>query len=305
MKQTRWRSAIAVTAMAAASAVVLAGCSLTSSSDSDTTELTLWTHEFEPLQNAMQDKWIAEFENANPDIKIKMTTIPLAGAVSYDSKLLSTLSSGAGPDVWDMGSWNFPSFQEQGFLAPIDASAFGYEDSADLIGAYDPASLQELKYDDNLYGLFSEFNTLATYYNTDVFAEAGIPDLPTDKPVSWDQIGEIGSKLYQEKDGAVTRIGYQFGFFANFKDAQWYSQNFYTLLRQYGQDDIYVDGKPAGDTDAVRNALQVFSDFVYKYKAYDPTFLNNWFADVPDGRAAMVSAGFSAADEGKKPASTT
>jgi len=294
MMQRRWRSTLAGSAMVALAATAFTGCSLNGGGGGDggeQIELTLWTHEFAPLQDSMQKKWIPEFEKANPNIKIKLTSVPLAGAVSYDSKLLSTLSSGAGPDVWDMGSWNFPNFQEQGLLAPIDPAAFGYDDDTDLVGAYDPASLKELSYDDKLYGMFSEFDTLATYYNTDVFAEAGIPELPADKPVSWEEIGEIGSKLHQEEGGAVTRTGYQFGFFANFKDAQWYSQNFYTLLRQYGQDDVYVDGKPAGDTEAVRSTLQLFSDFVYKYKAYDPTFLNNWFADVPDGRAAMVSAG--------------
>src|SRR5262245_40257915 len=44
----------------------------------------LWTHEFEPLQTAMLDKWIPEFEEAFPDITVEMTTIPLAGAVTYD-----------------------------------------------------------------------------------------------------------------------------------------------------------------------------------------------------------------------------
>ncbi|WP_295010567.1 ABC transporter substrate-binding protein [uncultured Microbacterium sp.] len=291
-----WSKPIAATIVLAVAAATMSGCGLNggnagSGSGNDKVQLTLWTHEFAPLQDAMTKKWIPEFEKANPGVTVKMTSVPLAGAVSYDSKLLSSLSSGGGPDVWDMGSWNFPKFKESGFLDSVDPKTFGYADDADLLGAYDKSSLKELSYDNKLYGMFSEFDTLATYYNTDVFAQAGIPDLPADKPVSWDQIGEIGQKLRQEKDGAVTRTGYQFGFFANFKDAQWYSQNFYTLLRQYGQDDVYVDGKPAGDTAAVKNALQVFSDFVYKYKAYDPTFLNNWFADVPQGRAAMVSAG--------------
>src|SRR5262245_41492884 len=44
----------------------------------------LWTHEFEPLQTAMLDKWIPEFEEAFPEITVEMTTIPLAGAVTYD-----------------------------------------------------------------------------------------------------------------------------------------------------------------------------------------------------------------------------
>lgn len=287
--------AISVAAGCSGSSSVSPAASLAASPagtpNAEPVELTVWSHEFAPLQDALNKKWVPEFEAANPNIKIKVTSIPLAGAVSYDAKLLSALSSGGGPDVWDMGNWHFPSFHEQGFLAPIDPQIFGYADDADFLSAYDANVLKEISYDEKMYGLFSEFNTLATFYNTDVFKDAGVADLPTDKPISWQQVGEISQKIRQEEGGAVKRIGYQFGFYANFRDAQWYTQNFYTLLRQYGQDDVYLDGKPAGNTDAVRNTLQVFHDFTFKYKAYDPTFLNNWFADIPQGRAAMVMAG--------------
>src|SRR6266851_2893108 len=94
-----------------------------------------------------------------------------------------------------------------------------------------------------------------------------------------------------DDSGAPTQIGYQFGFFANFRSPQWYAQNFYEFMRQYGQNDLYLDGKPAAQTDAVRQSLQMIYDFTYTYKAYDPIFLNNWFADFPQNRAAMVLAG--------------
>ncbi|PWC05328.1 extracellular solute-binding protein [Agromyces badenianii] len=277
-------------AAVAALALGAAGCSTGAGGD-DTITLEVWTHEFEPLQQVLTEKWIPEFEAEHEGVQIKLTSIPFAGAVSYDAKLISALSSGGGPDVWDMGDWNYKTFAENGYLEPIDPETFGYEDDQELIDAYLPGSTDALVSDGELLGLFSEFNTLNLFYNKEVFADAGIEPLPEDKPVSWKEIGEIGQKLRVENGGALERIGLQLGFFANFRSPQWYAQNYYTFLRQYGQDDIFVDGAPAGNTEAAVEAFQLIHDFTYKYEAYDPNFLNNWFADVPQGRAGMVSAG--------------
>lgn len=276
------------TAVALAASLATAGCG---AADGDSLVVEVWTHEFAPLQKALQEKWIPEYEKANPGTKIKLTSIPFAGVVSYDSKLLSALSSGKGPDVWDMGDWNYDSFHKGGYLEPIDPTVFGYASDKELIDSYQPGATKAVERDGKLVGLFSEFNTLNLFYNTDVFAQAGIPPLPADKPVSWEQLGEIGKKLRVENNGKVERTGFQFGFFANFRSPQWYAQNFYTLMRQYGQDDLYVDGKPAATTEPVVKAFKLIHDYTFEYKAYDPTFLNNWFADVPQGRAAMVQAG--------------
>ncbi len=254
--------------------------------------LTLWTHEFPPLQDAFTNKWIPEFEAANPGVHVEYTAIPFAGVISYDTKLLADLASGAGPDVWDMGSWNYDQYIDAGFLAPLDPTIFGYESVDDLVSDYPPGSLSVFMSGDNIYALFSELNTLALFYNLDMFEAAGIDPLPEDRPVSWEQIGEIGQQLRQTDDsGALSQTGYQFGFFANFRSPQWYAQNFYAIMRQYGQNDLYVDGAPAANSEAAINAFQVISDFTYTYEAYDPTFLLNWFADFPNNRVAMVLAG--------------
>lgn len=254
--------------------------------------LEIWTHEFPPLQDAMTKKWIPEFEAKHPGVKVKMTTIPFAGVVSFDAKLLAALSGGEGPDLWDMGDWNYKTFLDNKFLAPFDPTIFGYANDQEMIDAYVPGTMDIFVRDGKVYGLFSESNTLALFYNLDMFEQAGVPPLPADKPVSWKQIEDIGTKLRKtDASGAPTQIGWQFGFFASYRSPQWYAQNFYELMRQYGQNDIYVDGKPAANTEPVKKALQTISDFTHTSKIYDPTFLNNWFADFPKGRVAMVLAG--------------
>jgi multiple sugar transport system substrate-binding protein len=257
-----------------------------------TRTLEVWTHEFPPLQDAMTNKWIPEFESSHPGVKVKMTSIPFAGVVSFDAKLLAALSSGAGPDLWDMGDWNYRAFLDNNYLAPFDPQTFGYSSDSAMIDAYLPGTMDIFVRNGKVYGLFSESNTLALFYNQDMFDAAGIPYLPDDRPVSWSDIQDIGARLRQtDASGAPTQIGYQFGFFANFRSPQWYAQNFYEFMRQFGQDDLYIANQPSADTDAVRQALQMIYDFTYTSRAYDPTFLNNWFADFPQGRVGMVLAG--------------
>ena len=261
--------------------------------DEEERVLNIWTHEFAPLQEALTDKWIAEFEAENPGVRVELTSIPFAGVVAYDARLLAALSGGEGPDLWDMGDWNYPTFLDAGFLAPLDPTIFGYEDAQDLIDGYAPGTLSIFTRDDNVYGLFNEYNTLALFYNLDLFEEAGIDPLAEDRPTSWDEINEIAQQLRKEdpNTGVVDQMGYQWGFFANFRSPQWYAQAFYALMRQYGQDDLYVDGQPAANTEAAINAFQVLYDQTFTYQAYDPTFINNWFADFPQGRIGMVLAG--------------
>ena len=253
--------------------------------------IEVWSHEFQPLQDALLSKWVPEFEAANPGIEVEVTSIPFAGIVSYDAQLLTALSSGEGPDLWDMGDWSYGPILENGWIAPLDPTIFGYEDNADFISAYPTGTLSVLEQDGQMMGMFSEFNTLALFYNQDLIDEVGA-NISADRPLSWDEVAQISSDLRIESDaGVLERIGYQFGFFANFRSPQWYAQNFYALMRQYGQDDLYVDGAPAANTEAVVNAFDVIYDYTYVSKAYDPTFLNNFFADIPQGRAAMVLAG--------------
>lgn len=267
--------------------------------------IQVWSHDFPPLIEAMQDKWIPEFEAANPGVEVEYAAIPFVGTISYDTKLLADLSSGAGPDVWTMGSWNYGKFIDAGLLAPFDPAIFGYESVDDLVGDYPKGSLGVFLREGSLYGMFSELNTLALFYNLDMFEAAGIDPLPSDRPVSWQQIGEIGQALrvLDPATNTATQMGYQFGFFASFRSEQWYAQNFYALMRQYGQNDIFADGQAAGNTEAAVNAFQTIYDFTYTYQAYDPNFLVNWFEDFPNNRVAMVLAGtwFAPAIRGANP----
>ena len=257
--------------------------------------LQVWTHDYQPLADAITTKWGPEFEAAHPGVTVEYTSIPFAGAVDYDTKLLADLSSGGGPDVWVMGSWNYleNGYIESDLISPLDPTIFGYDSVDDLVADYPPNSMNAFVRDGQIYGLFNELTTLALFYNKNMFDEAGIEYLPEDKPVSWAHIGEISQNLRKTDPAtnALSQIGYQFGFFASYRSPQWYAQDYYIFLRQYGQDDLFIDGEAAANTEAAINAFQMIYDFTYTYQAYDPTFIQNWFADFPNNRVAMVVAG--------------
>lgn len=255
--------------------------------------IELWVHEFPPLQEALTTRWIPQFEAANPGVTVKMTAIPFTGVVSYQAKLLTALSTGGGPDLFDLGSWEYERFLDNGYLAPLDPTLLGYADTSALLADYVPNTLTFATRDGSVYALFSEYNTLALFFNQDMFDAAGIPYLSETEPTSWDDIGNIAGRLTKRdaRTGAYDAVGYQFGFFSNFRSPQWYAQNFYAIMRQHGQDDIYVDGVPAADSEAAVAAFQTIYDFTFVYDAYNPDAIANWFGDFPQERVGMVLAG--------------
>ena len=259
-------------------------------------ELVLWTHDFPTFNDGLMNKWIPEFEALHPGVKVKYEVFRYSGGiVSFDSKLLAEVSSGGGPDVWAMASHNFTQakYIDAGLLAPLDLGRFGYESIADLERDYPENGLKVFIRDGKVYGLLNELTTLCLFYNQNMFDAAGIPYPSTEKPPSWQSIGEMSQQMLitDTVSGLPTQMGYQFGFFANYPAAEWYIQAFYPILRQYGQMELYENGAPAATSAAMAAALQTFYDFTHTYHAYDPYFITNWFSDFADDRVAMVAAG--------------
>jgi ABC-type glycerol-3-phosphate transport system substrate-binding protein len=258
--------------------------------------LVLWTHEFPTFSDGLRDKWIPEFEAAHPGVRVEYEVFPYSGAiVTFDTKLLSDVFSGQGPDVWAMASHNFTQAQylEAGLLAPLDPQLFGYDSVEDLLQDYPENSLSVFMRSGQIYGLLNELTTLCLYYNKEVFDQAGLAYPSETQPMSWEQIGALGPAVLQTEAASdtPTRMAYQFGFFANYPSPEWYVQNFYPIMRQYGQGDLFIDDRPAGDSQAVTDALQVFYDFTHVHRAYDPYFAQDWFSDFANDRIGMVTAG--------------
>ncbi len=133
-----------------------------------------------PEEDKALKMMIAEFEKANPDIKVEYT--PLTG--DYNQVLTTQMSGGQGPDVFYYDAYTAGQYIGDDYLEPIE----GY----DLSDFY-PAMVAPFVKDGKTYGIPKDFSTLALYYNKDMFTKAGLPE-PKDK-MTWEEFVDLSKKL--------------------------------------------------------------------------------------------------------------
>ena len=127
---------------------------------SGTIRFATWTGN--PEEDKALKMMIAEFEKANPKIKVEYA--PLTG--DYNQVLTTQMSGGQGPDVFYYDAYTAGQYIEDDYLEPIE----GY----DLTDFY-PAMVAPFVKDGKTYGIPKDFSTLALYYNKDMFTKAGLP----------------------------------------------------------------------------------------------------------------------------------
>jgi multiple sugar transport system substrate-binding protein len=131
-------------------------------------------------------KAIAEFEAANPDIKVK----PEYGDISgYFDKLATQVAANDAPDVITMGGAYPAEYANRGAL--LDLSRVS--GSLDL-SAMDPGALENGQVQGTQYGVSTGANALAIVVNPAVFAAAGVP-LPDDSTWSWDDFAKTAADI--------------------------------------------------------------------------------------------------------------
>lgn len=140
-KRTRLAASLGIIA---AGAILLSGCSApTQPSGSVTITYEAWG----PSQTTM-DRVIADFESANPKIKVKATLLPYA---DYVTAIKTELSSGTGPDVFDLqtgGMLNeFRTLLEP--IGPLAKTELGQKWSS----TYNATALKQATVSGTVYGL--------------------------------------------------------------------------------------------------------------------------------------------------------
>ncbi|MGO4174136.1 ABC transporter substrate-binding protein [Bosea sp. TAF32] len=138
---------------------------------------------------------IAEFEAANPLIKVQPVPVPPNEIIT---RLQADMAAGRQPDVAQL------VFRDLIYLAtdlgaqPLEdmAGAKGY---AELTAGMIPNGLELGKVDGKTYGLAYTFSTPILYYNADLFRKAGLdPDKP---PRTWAEV-RTAAEAVAKKTGA-------------------------------------------------------------------------------------------------------
>jgi len=100
-------------------------------------ELTYWTHE-DPNRTNIENRYISEFEKANPGVVIKRVTNP---SKKMAERILTAFAANQGPDIFNLQIEDEYAYIVNQRLAPVDYKAAGYDSVKSIYGAYIPKVL--------------------------------------------------------------------------------------------------------------------------------------------------------------------
>lgn len=178
--------------------LILSACSgdsdgdgASSKSDDSEVELTFTTWGNDE-HIAMYEELLTEFHENNPNIKVKVQSIPHA---DYQQKLSVLAAGNELPDVGWVAERMVPQFVNNNILRDIsdfkEDEDFNFED-------YIPSTLELWEHDGKLLGLPFSTPPMIMYYNKTMFEEAGL-DTPNELVAkgkwTWEQFEETASRL--------------------------------------------------------------------------------------------------------------
>ena len=213
------------------------------SSAANAVEIEYWQYFFDARVQAME-QLINEFQEANPDITVKMSHFPYA---DYRTKVAAAIPSGEGPDVVQLFYGWLNDYVAEKLIQPLPADVF----PASRIDAEFFPMVQAMKDGDSYWALPTAVRSLALFYNERLFEDAGI-DAP---PETLDEMIETAKAMTQFDDaGNITQVGITAGMTA--QDHHWWRE---VLVRQFGGNPYVDDYRTVNyNTDEGRNALEFY-----------------------------------------------
>ena len=253
-----------VAAIAAVAACCLGGAT---PARADQVTIKIWMHEHPP-RLPIDQKIIAAFEKANPDIKVEYEAIPVA---DYPTKLLTAFASGGGPDVFNAFSALVAEYYNARILAPIDYAAMGYANQQALTGLYS-GGFDGIRFAGKLYGVPTEVSNYACYTNNKLWHEAGL-DPNKDFPKTWEAFPAIAEKLTKrDANGVPIRRGFDFDWPNS--AVSWLGIS--TMMHQLSANLIDEAHYTANlDSPAAERSMQYWVDWANKWKLGGPQYTDS------------------------------
>ncbi|MEA4884704.1 MAG: ABC transporter substrate-binding protein [Clostridia bacterium] len=233
-----------------------------------------WQHHT-PARQEMVEAFAIEFMKQNPDIEIKIESIPEA---DYFQKLLPALAAGSGPDTFQIPAGQVLAYARTGVLQPLDTSI---PEAKSIEADFMASAASRLKIDGKYYGFPVDTATVVLFYNPKLFKEAGLD--PNKPPQTWDELVKY-AKAMTKRDaaGVTTQMGVATG---------GYGPVIISLMLQNGA--TLWDAKsdlPDFNSKQAAEALQWSTALVADYKVEDRAMGSRWNAFRQE-KLAMVFAG--------------
>ena len=224
------------------------------------------------------DELIEEFEAQNPDIKVKHITFPYE---SFNEQVTVAVSAGQGPDVLNMFYGWLPMYSQEGLLQPLPEEYF----PIDKIEEEFIPMVSAVKLNGQYWALPTAVRSLALFYNTDHFAEAGF----SEPPATWDELLDMAITLTQRSNrGALMRMGY--GWNVTGQDWQLFRE---VLLRQWGVQPFSDDNRHVtmNSDPAAYEVMEWWIDWTKKYGIGEEQQRGMYRDMFVAGRSSMIVDG--------------
>jgi len=154
---------------------------------------------------------IAEFEKANPGVKVEMQQLTWQNGFE---KIVAAVSSGTQPDLCELGSTWVPKFAADGVLSNLTADV---TDLRDQYLFWDSCTLNG-----SVFGIPWVAGTRALFYNKELFAKAGLD--PNRPPQTWAQLLSFAKKINSPAAGVYgfgLNTGERYILFKKFMPLAW------------------------------------------------------------------------------------
>lgn len=172
-------------------------------------------------------KWLgAEYSKQVPNVEIQVDFIS-SDDYFTDNKLLASFATGHGPDVFFVSPGTIRRFENAGILETLTK-----EFTPEIRQDFDPAALESVTLNDQIYAVPFETELLGLYYNEELFREHGI-----EPPATWPELEAAAKAL---KSPGVSGLTME-----TFKSV-YQSFTWLPILWQTGADLVSEDGRTSG-----------------------------------------------------------
>jgi multiple sugar transport system substrate-binding protein len=234
----------------------------------DPQTLNIWAND---EQKSITIDMANEFAKLHPEIKVQIRRV---GFAALNDETMRAAMSGNGPDIVTIDNPNVAMFAARGAL--VDLSPFLAKSKVIDPKQIYTGPLENATWDHKVYAIPREVNTLALYYNEDMFKAAGLD--PNKPPQTWDELYADAKKLTDNSKGiyglAFSAIGteegtFQFLPFIQQADASWNSLNTPGATRAVQFWQKLIDGKLASPDTLSRTQSEAAASFINANAAMD------------------------------------
>ncbi|MBI2003564.1 MAG: extracellular solute-binding protein [Parcubacteria group bacterium] len=214
-------------------------------------------------QPAAFNEAIRIFRQANPNVNIRYVPFSFE---EYEKAVIDALASGRGPDIWFIQNTWLPKHKDKLSSLPQDDKELNYK-LFNFRQDFVDAAEADLVDNGQIYALPLYVDTLALYYNKNLFNSAGIAR----PPANWDDFNEAVKTLTKfDSKGNITTSGAAIGTARNINRS---TDILMLLLLQSGSQMIdrtrneATFAAPAGFQRVGETALEYYTDFANPAKS--------------------------------------